>query len=85
LYRRAFEIDPDYLFARSGLAKHCAWRGDFEAAKEMLAPVLERGKYHYSEWRAILITQREMALKSGDRAAAQRIGSAILDLQARFE
>lgn len=80
LFRRALELDEDYLFARAGLARVLARRGDADAAKAMLAPVFGRAEYHYTEWRAILLAQREMALAQGESAIVESIENSIADL-----
>lgn len=78
LFQRAAELDPAYLFAQSGLASIAARRGDPERARELLAPVLGREKYHYSEWRTILGAQREIARALKNRDAESAI-NAMLD------
>lgn len=80
LFRHAHELDEQYVFARAGLARVLARRGDVAAAKAMLEPVLSRDEYHYSEWRTILIAQREMALAQGENQAVLSIDQALDDL-----
>jgi thioredoxin-like negative regulator of GroEL len=80
-FGRALELDQDYIFARAGLARVLARRGDVEAAREMLQPVYSREQYHYSEWRTILLAQIEMALTEGNTTAVQAIQRALRDLE----
>lgn len=84
LFEKAHALDPDYLFAASGLARIAARRGDLERAKALLAPLFGRDSYHFTEWRSILMTQQVMAVQQGDLAAAQAIRKNIEDLQERF-
>jgi hypothetical protein len=84
LYRQALEIDPEYLFAKMGLAKAHARRGEVEAARELLGTVLGRPEYHYSEWRSILLAQVALAKATEDYGAVLRINEAIAQLQEQF-
>lgn len=84
LFEKAHALDPDYLFATSGLARIAARRGDLERAKTLLAPLLWRKSYHFTEWRSILMTQQAMAVQQGELAAALEIRRNIEDLQERF-
>lgn len=84
LFEKAYALDPDYLFAASGLARIAARRGDLERAKALLAPLFGRDSFHFTEWRSILMTQQVMAVQQGDLAAALDIRKNIEDLQERF-
>lgn len=80
LLRRALELDADYLFARAGLARLLARRGEVDAAKAMIEPVYGRDEYHFSEWRAVLITQRELALAQGEADAVASLDQSLIEL-----
>ncbi|MBI4754187.1 MAG: hypothetical protein HY778_01910 [Betaproteobacteria bacterium] len=84
LYRRALGIDADYVFARAGLVRVLARRGELDAARELLLPVHEREEYHFTEWRAVLMARREMARATGDRSAEEAIDDGLRDLRERF-
>jgi predicted Zn-dependent protease len=84
LLEHALEIDPDYLFAKAGLARIAARQGDVERAKTMLQPLLERDRYHYSEWRTILMTQLEMAKQQGEAAVVLGLNKQLAALQEQF-
>lgn len=77
-FRRAVELDPAYFFGLAGLARIAARKGDVERAKELLKPLLGREEYHYSEWRALLMARRQIALEEKDVKA-------VLDWDAALE
>ena len=81
VFRKALELDGDYTFARAGLTRVLARRGDVEAARAMMEPVLSREEYHFSEWRTILLAQRELALAQGETAAVKSIDQSLRDLE----
>lgn len=84
LLEQSLVIDPDYLFAKSSLARIVARRGDLEQAKAMIQPLLGRDSYHYSEWRSILLTQREMATQLGESAVVHGLNKQLAALQQQF-
>lgn len=84
LFSTAHTIDPDYLFAIAGLARLEAKRGDLDKAAEMLRPLLERESYHFTEWRAILMTQLEIAKQNGDLKTASNLMEQIEHIQQQF-
>lgn len=81
IFRKALELDGDYTFARAGLTRVLARRGELEAAKAMIDGVLCREEYHFSEWRTILLAQRELALAQGDDAAVRTVNQSLRDLE----
>lgn len=84
LQEKSYALDPDYLFARAGLARAAIRRGDIERGKELLAPLLEKQSYHYTEWRSILLTQIELAKAEGEFGAALRMGMQLAQLEEEF-
>jgi Tfp pilus assembly protein PilF len=84
LYRRARELEPDYLFAAAGLARIAARRGDIDGCKALLDAIQHRDSYHFTEYRSVLMAQRQYALAQGEMLAAGRIEQAVADLQRRF-
>lgn len=84
LMKKALALDPDYLFAIAGLARLAARRGEIDRAAEMIKPLLDLGSYHFTEWRAILMTQQEMAKQKGELGTSLTIQKQIEDLQERF-
>jgi len=84
LLEQALRIDPDYLFAKTGLARLIARQGDVERAKTMIEPLLGRDRYHYSEWRSILLTQLEMAKQLGEAGLVQGLNKQLAALQEQF-
>lgn len=84
LYRQAYALAPDYLFARCGLARCLAGEGILEEARVLLDGMLEREEWHRSEYRSYLLSQRALALASGDHEAARALAASILDLEHSF-
>lgn len=85
LFQRAAELDPTYLFAQAGLARVAVRRGDTERAKALLTPLEGREEYHYSEWRAILLVEREIALAQQDMESVFKLDDALLAIQEQFD
>lgn len=82
LYRQAHALNPDYLFARCGLARCLAAEGKVDEAREMLVSLMQRKKFHVSEARTFLRTQRAMAEAAGDGETARNLDQAIARLEA---
>jgi tetratricopeptide (TPR) repeat protein len=67
IVRELYARHPDYSFARIKLAEEATERHDFEAARELLAPLLSRHSFHQSEYTALChaniglcVAQKEM-------------------------
>jgi tetratricopeptide (TPR) repeat protein len=73
LARRAAEIDPDYFFSRTGMARLLAAENKIEEARESLRPLLEREEMHRSEWRSLIGAQIAIAQAEGDFPAVARL------------
>ena len=84
LFHRAAELDPTYLFAQAGLARVAARKGDVERARALLRPLENRKEYHFSDWRAILMAEREIAAARPDMAAMFRLDDALRTLNEQF-
>ncbi len=84
LVRRAYALDPNNLFAVAKLARFAARRGEIDTAKDMLGPLLERENYHFSEWRAILRAQIELARALGDQATERDLENQLIELERHF-
>ncbi|MES2536417.1 MAG: hypothetical protein V4632_11160 [Pseudomonadota bacterium] len=80
LFRAALDLDEHYLFARAGLARVLVRRGELDAADTMLAPVFAREEFHFSEWRAVLHAQFEIALARGQTETVIMIERSLRDL-----
>lgn len=81
-FRRALELEDDYLFARTGLTRLLCLRGQLAQERAMLAPAMGRQEYHFSEWRSILLAQRAIALLSGEPGALEAIDDGLNELEA---
>lgn len=84
LVRTAWETDSDYLFARTAMACLLAGQGDTDAAREVLAPLMERKRFHYSEWRSLVGAQLAIAHAVGDVAGVLAARAQLEDLEQRF-
>lgn len=84
LARRALEIDPDYVFARTHLAKILAGRGETVAAVDLLKPIGEREELHVSEWRAYTLAQIDIAKVKDDMPGVIQLMKALDDIDERF-
>ena len=85
LYRQAFSMAPDYLFARCGWARCLTREGKISEAKSLLEGILDREEFHRSEYQSILLTQRELALALGEHEIARNLDQAITDLRKAME
>lgn len=84
LLGQALVIDPEYLFAKAGLARLNARQGDVEGATAMIQTLLGRESYHYSEWRTILLAQQEIAKQLGEAALEQGLREQLAALREQF-
>ncbi|MFZ4622876.1 MAG: tetratricopeptide repeat protein [Rhodoferax sp.] len=80
LYRQAHAIDPDYLFARCGLARCLAEKGQVEEAQALLVDMLERTDFHRSEYISLLLAQQALALASDEHEAGSKISELLKNL-----
>jgi tetratricopeptide (TPR) repeat protein len=62
---------PDYLFARTALARAAAQQHDFERAEGLLEPLYARRKFHYSEWNSLCATTIGLLMIEGDLDSSQ--------------
>jgi tetratricopeptide (TPR) repeat protein len=71
LMRQDAELHPDYLFARCGMANLCVQDGKLEEAKQWLAPLLKRSRFHFSEFQMLAYAQVELLKAEGNKDAAR--------------
>ena len=62
---------PDYLFARTALARHAMLQGKLGLAADLLEPLHRRRNFHVSEWNALCEVQVGLLLLRGDLALAR--------------
>ena len=62
---------PDYLFGCTSLARFEIRDRNFETAEALLKPLLDHDRFHYSEFRALMGVQVELAMAKKDRKAAK--------------
>jgi len=72
IWHDIFNRHPDYLFSRTALARNAALQGNTKAAGELLQPLMERKRFHVSEYAAFCQAQMEIGIAEGNRKAAQR-------------
>jgi len=71
LVRQVHERYPDYVFARTGLARLCASKGQIDEAEALLEPLFSRQRFHFSEFGAFCQAQIELALAKDDLDVAR--------------
>ena len=63
---------PDYMFAAIALAQNAAGAGEFQRARDLLAPCFKATRLHTSEATALFAAQAQIALEENDIDAAER-------------
>ncbi len=71
IVNQLFQEHSDYLFARTALARHAMQADDLQQAADLLEPLFERRKFHFSEFDSLCATQIELLLRQGDLLSAQ--------------
>jgi hypothetical protein len=66
------------------LARIAARKGNVEAARELLKSLQDREEYHFSEWRAILMAEREIAVAQGDFVLKSSLDEALAAINRQF-
>lgn len=62
---------PDYLFARTALARVAMHEGDFEDALALLTPIFSRREFHVSEYNVLCPALIDYSLLTGNHLAAR--------------
>lgn len=63
---------PDYLFARVSLASDALKHGRLDEARALIDPLMLRSRLHFSELRALVDIQVQIALAEGNAGKAKR-------------
>jgi tetratricopeptide (TPR) repeat protein len=71
LIRQLHEQNPDYAFARIAIARAHIKQGELAATEALLQPLLERQRYHYSEFSAFCDIRLELFVAQKDYEAAR--------------
>ncbi len=71
LLRQIHQRFPDYLFACTCVARLAIREGDLTKAKALLDPLLDRHRWHHTEFAALSIARIDLLLAEGYRDAAQ--------------
>lgn len=79
--RRAFELAPDYAFARFAVAYALIQQDKVDEALALLPPILAREELHITEWRTCLGVQLTAARRQGDTATLRNVMSLLRDLE----
>ncbi|MBI3977555.1 MAG: tetratricopeptide repeat protein [Chloroflexi bacterium] len=69
--RQLHERHPDYLFARTAVARKLIEKRELNAAKAMLDPLLSRRRFHVSEFGALCASEIDLWLAKGNADAAR--------------
>ena len=80
LYQRAYQMAPDYLFARCGLARCLIDEGKTAEARKLLDSILEGEEFHRSEYRSFLAARRALALACGEDQTVRSLDASLADL-----
>ncbi len=72
LAREIHERFPDYLFGRTAMAQMSMREGNTERAKELLRPLLERRRLHFTEFAALAAAEVELLLAEGNVGSAEQ-------------
>lgn len=79
-----FAANPDYLFARLAIADGRIREQHLQEAQEILAPVLQRRRFHLSEFKALCDVMLKLALFGQDHEGCELWMQAWEDGTARF-
>jgi tetratricopeptide (TPR) repeat protein len=71
IVRHTAALHPDYTFARTAMSKICVQEQKLDEADEWLAPLMQRSKFHVSEFRAFCDAQINLLVARGERESAQ--------------
>jgi len=71
---------PDYTFAAIALAQFAAGAGEFQRARDLLAPCFKMTRLHTSEATALFAAQAQIALEENDIDAAERAFDMLCDI-----
>jgi tetratricopeptide (TPR) repeat protein len=71
LIHQIHERHPDYLFAQANIAFEHIENGELDKAKELLQPLLQRPRLHFSELATLASAQIVLCLAQGNREAAR--------------
>lgn len=71
LLRDLHRRDPDYLFARVGLARRYLQRGEIDEGKALLDPLRSRRRFHFAEFNVFCMAQIDLHLAEGNQEAAE--------------
>lgn len=70
LMRQINEDHPDYVFARTGMAKHYVMDGRTEEASALLQPVRDMARLHVCELTALCVSEMELCMAEKRMAEA---------------
>jgi tetratricopeptide (TPR) repeat protein len=71
LTRQIHERHPDYLFARTTLARLAIQDGELDKAKALLEPILHRRRLHFSEFATLCDAEIDLLLTEGNEESAR--------------
>ena len=72
LLRQIHERFPDYFFARTGMAKLHIVAGRLDEAKALLDPLMQRRRFHLSEFAAFASAEIDYWLAKGSPEGARQ-------------
>jgi hypothetical protein len=69
--RHTAALHPDYTFARTAMSKLCVQENNLDEADEWLSPLMQKSKFHFSEFRAFCDAQINLLVARGERESAE--------------
>lgn len=71
MMEEVYRLHPDYLFARTSMALQLVRQGKLEEAEQLIEPLMQRKKFHLSEFGALCNAQIEISLARKRHDAAR--------------
>ncbi len=68
---RTVELHPDYLFGRTAMAQLCIADDRLDEARDWLEPLLQRPRFHVSEFKAVCMAHVELLIAEKEVEGAQ--------------
>jgi Flp pilus assembly protein TadD len=60
--KHTIELHPDYLFGLTAMAQLCIAAGRLDEARDLLEPLLQRPRFHVSEFKALCVAHVELLI-----------------------
>jgi hypothetical protein len=84
LTKQAFDLDPQYLFARCGWASCLARQGRPDEAEALITDYFGQMSMHHSEYGCWVNAQLDIASARGDTSRVEELRQSLRQLEATF-